>query len=135
MFANGRGEILALDKPHILAPRITEHVAESMHPSATLGGEGNVVGRKVHLALNSRASLKPLHGSFRRVWPHCAQMFLYDSIAALKAESLQFLVQTHRRQVRIALQQLRDLIHIRIQQTGPPRARFQLAGSPILVLL
>ena len=34
-----------------------------------------------------------------------------------------------------ALQQLRDLIHIRIQQTGPPRARFQLAGSPILVLL
>ena len=44
-------------------------------------------------------------------------------------------MQAHRRQIRVALQKLRDLIVIGIQQTGPARAFAFRFSSPLAVVL
>ena len=63
-------------------------------------------------------------------------MFLHDAVAALETQSAKFFMQPDSGQIRVAFQKLRDLIRIRVQQTGPARAlAFRCASSAVLVLL
>src|SRR5450631_3042540 len=80
--------------------------------------------------MHGRTGLEALHRSFRRVRANHAQMFFHDAVAALKAQPPQFFVQADSGQIRIAFQQLRDLIHIRVQQTRPAETLAFLFPGP-----
>ena len=136
MFADGGGEVLRLHKAQILAARVTQHITESMHPPPAFGRERNVVRRIIHLSLHAGTGLEPLHRRFRRVRPHGAQMFLHDAVAALKAQPAQFFMQADGGQIRVAFQQLRDPIRVRVQQARPARTfAFRFSGPGALVFL
>jgi hypothetical protein len=136
VFAEGGREILRLYEAQILTARVTQHVTERMHPPPPFVRERDVVRRIIHLSLNPRAGFKALHRSFRRVGANDAQVFFHDAVAALKAQPPQFFMQADGGQIRIAFQQLDDLVHIRVQQARPARAvAFRFSSSGSLVLL
>jgi len=86
--------------------------------------------------MHSRSGLEPLHGRFGRAWTHRAQMFLHDAVATLETQSAKFFMQPDSGQIRVAFQQLRDLIRISVQQTRPARAlAFRFASPMVLMLL
>src|ERR1041385_4745178 len=84
VFADRGGEILRLHKAQILAARITQDVTECIHPPPPFCRKWDVVWRIIHLRLYSRSRLEALHRRLRCVWPHRAQMFLHDAVAALE---------------------------------------------------
>ena len=122
VFADGGGKVLRLHEPHILAARVSQNVAEGMHAAPPFGGEGNFVGRIIHLRLHSRSRSRIAARAVSALRPEPAQPFAHDGIAAWEPEPAQLLVQPHRREIRIALQQLRDLIRKRVQQARPAHA-------------
>ena len=135
VFADGSGEVLRFHEAHILATRVTQYVTERMHAAPAFGGERNVIGRIIHLRLQTWRRLEAPHRRFRRVRPQCTQPFPHDGVATCKTQLAQFFVQTHRRQIRVTFQQLRDLIGVRVEQTRPARRfLFGGAGAAFLVL-
>ena len=58
-------------------------------------------------------------------------MFLHDAVAALKPQPAQFFMQSDGGQIRVAFQQLRDVIRVRVQQAWPARAL--ASAAPALV--
>ena len=118
VLANGRGEVLRLHKAHILPARVTQDVTERMHAPPAFGRERDLVRGKVHLCLDPWSGFEPHDRCFRRVRPHGAQMLLDDAVAARESQPAQFFMQADRGQVRVAFQQLRDLIHVRVEQSG-----------------
>src|ERR1017187_5343905 len=118
VFPDGGGKVLCLHKPHVLAAGVGQNVAEGMHPAAPFGRESDVVGRIVHLCWHSWTRLKSPHGQFRRTGPQRPQPVPHDRVATLEAEPAQLLVQADRRDVRIALQQLGNVIGEWVQHAG-----------------
>src|ERR1051326_2181126 len=106
-----------------------------MHPPISFRGERDLVRRKIHLALDSGSCFEPPHRCFRRPRPQRAKPFPHDGVAPLKTQPAQFLVQPHRAQIRVALQQSRNLIGIGIEQTRPESTLlFRGAGPAVLVV-
>ena len=132
MFPDGGGKVLRLHKPHVLAAGVGQNVAEGMHPAPPFGREGDVVRRIIHLRLHSWAGLESLHGQLRRVRPEHTQPVPHDRVAALETQPAQLLVQADRRDVRIALQQLGDVIGEWVQHAGPSRALHFHRFCPVL---
>lgn len=135
MFPQGGGQVLRFHEAHILAPGIGQDVAEAVHAAGSLRGEGNVVGRIIHLRLHSGSRFEALHGQLVRSRPKCPQPVAHDGVAAREPPIAQFLVQSHGGQVGIAFEQLRDRFFERVQQTRPACwLRFCHTGSTILVI-
>ena len=65
--------------------------------------------------------------------PKRAQPLAHDGVVAFETQPAQLLMQPHGGQVRIAFQQLRDLIHERVQQARPADAF--LVGGPRTAIL
>ena len=130
VFADGGRKILRLHKPQILAARVTQHITERMDPPAPFGRERNIIRRIIHLSLHARTGLEPLHRRLRRVRADGAQVFLHDAVASLEAQPAQFFMQADGGQIRVAFQQLRDPVSIRIQQTRAVRAFAFYFSSP-----
>jgi len=60
-------EVLPFDKMRILATGITQDIAERIDTPMSFGGEINLVGRKIHLSLNSGPCLETHH--WFSAWP------------------------------------------------------------------
>jgi hypothetical protein len=134
VFPDGGGKVLCLHKSHVLAAGVGQNVAEGMHPATPFGSEGDVVRRIIHLCLHSWTGFESLHWQFRRVRPEHTQSVPHDRVAALEAQPAQLLMQANRRDVRIALQQLCDVIGEGVQHAGPSRAlRFHRLRSMLFV--
>ena len=135
MFSDRGGKVLRLHKPHVLAAGVGQNVTEGMHPSTTFGGERDVVWRIIHLALHSWTRLESLYRQFRPVWPKNAQSGAHDGVAAFETQPAQFLMQANRRQIRVALQQLCDVIGVRVQHARPARALYFDHASPAMFVI
>ena len=122
MLANGRGEVLRLHKAHILPARVTQDVTERVHAPPAFGRERDLVRRISPSVPAPLVRFRIADRRFRCVRPHGAQMFLDDAVAARESQPAQFFMQADRGQVRVAFQQLRDLIRIRVEQSRPARA-------------
>ena len=108
VLADGRGEILTLDEVEVLPARVTQYVAEGVHPAASFVGEIEIVGGVIHLCLYSRAGLEPLHRCDDRTRPQRPHPLAEDCVAPLVTEPAQFLEDSLGRDVGIARQQVGD---------------------------
>jgi len=112
-------EILRLDEPQILPPRVSQHVTEQMHATRPLPRKRQRVRRIVHLRLLARGrleSLYPFGTGDRTQFPQAP----FDRVVtATESQLLQLFVRPHRRDIRIAFQQLRQQQLVLVQRTGP----------------
>src|SRR6185295_14120930 len=72
VFANGGGKVLSLHESQVLAARIPQQVAESVHTAPAFRCKRDLVRRVIHLCLHTRSCLEALHRWFRRMRPQCA---------------------------------------------------------------
>ena len=135
VFSDGRGKVLCLYKPQVLPPRVTQNVAERVHPPPPFGGENDVVRRVIHLCLHSWSCLETLDRQFGQVRTKHAQPVPHDGVVTFEPQPAQFLMQANRRQVRVAFQHLCHLTFVWVQQTGPPNALLFRLSRPLLPVI
>ena len=108
VLADGGGEVLALDEVKILPARVAQDVAEGVDPAAPLGREVDVVGGVIHLRLLSRRGLEPPHGRDDRPGTQFVHPLAQQRVAPLVSEPAQLFVDSLRRDVGIASQEVGD---------------------------
>src|SRR5262252_4109040 len=135
MFTDRGGKVLRFYEPDILTARVTQYVTEGMHPAPAFRCEWNFIGRIIHLCLETWSRLEPPHRRFRGPRPQRAQPFPHDGVAALKTQPAQLFVQPHRCQIRVAFQQLRDLIRERVELARPANSFLSGGAGPAVLVI
>ena len=115
VLADGRGEVLALDEVQVLPARVAQHIAEGINPAAAFDREIDVVGGVIHLRLLSRCGLEPPHGLDDGPRTQRTHPLAEQRVAPLVTEPAQLLVDSLRRDVGIAGQQVGDRPYVGIE--------------------
>ncbi len=120
----------------ILPARVAQDVAEGVDPTPPLGREVDVVSGVIHLRLLARRGLEPLHRRDDGPRTQRVHSLAKQRVASLITEPLQLFVDSLRRDVGIAGQQIGDRVLMGVELTAPSwpglgqlRRRIRTAGS------
>ena len=115
VLANGRGQVLALDKVQVQPARVAQHITEGINPAAAFDREVDVVGGVIHLRLLSRCGLEPPHGLNDGPGTQRTHPLAEQRVAPLVTEPAQLLVDSLRGDVGMPGQQVGDRPYVGIE--------------------
>jgi len=118
VLADRGSEVLTLDEPNILTPRVAQDVAEQVDSTRPFLREIDRAGGIVHLGLRAGRRLEPHHRLFPAARSKPANPLFDDRVPAWKPLFSQFFEHPHRRDLRVTLQQGADRCFVRIQLAG-----------------